>query len=124
MNSYQPSQQLTDLRWGTMMPIMVMVNTTLAQLRARGKYSASVVDPARLAAEVSDTNSLSLHISSMIALTLTDMLGNLSATVSDAGQLTTVTTQTVENFHAALEPKFKAIGLQLMSVRIDAIESL
>ena len=93
-------------------------------MRARGKYSASVVDPARLAAEVSDPNSLSIHLSSMIALILTDMLGNLSATVSDAGQLTTVTTQTVENFHAALEPKFKAIGLQLMSVSIDAIESI
>ena len=124
MNAYQPEQQLLDLRWGTMMPIMAMVSSNLVQLRARGKFSATIVDPAKLAVEIPDPNNLSPHLNSLIVVAITDMLLESSQSASDVGQLTTLTDRTRQTFRTALESKFKPIGLQLKNVSIEAIESL
>ena len=124
MNTYQPEQQLVDLRWGTLMPIMTMVNSNLVQLRARGKFSAIIADPAKFSIEVPDPNNPQSYLNSIIVTAITDMLIGSSQTASDVGQLTTVTYQTVEALHTVLESKFMAIGLQLKDVSIDAIESL
>ena len=52
MNPYQPAQEYNDLRWGTIMPVMVMVGSAVAQVRARGNYSVKVADSTLLAQAV------------------------------------------------------------------------
>jgi len=124
MNSYQLAQEFIGLRWGTRMPISVMVNSTFVQLRARGTFSAIVVDPTQLVAEEPDPENIASHLQSVAVNTITDILGELSMSASDVGQLTTVPAQVVETFQTQLESRFKAMGLQLKEARIEAIESL
>jgi len=124
MASYQLAQEFVNLRWGTMMPIAVMVNSNIVQLRARGNFSAIVADPARLSAEVPDPENLASFLQSFAVITITDMIGMSSSSASDVRQLTTVTAQTVQAFQTELDSKFNSIGLKLKDASIDAIESV
>ena len=124
MNVYQLAQEWTDLRWGTVMPVTVMIASKLAEVRVRGVCSVAVTDPVRLEEKVPDPEHLTAYVKSLLALTITDMIGERSGEVSDVAQLTAITTQMVQAFQANLETKFNPIGLKLKNVTIEAIESL
>ena len=124
MNAYQLAQEWNDLRWGTGMPVTVMVASKFMEVRARGVCSVAVTDPARLEEKVPDPENLTATVKSILAQTITDSIGERSAEVSDITQLTAITAQTVQTFQTNLESKFNLIGLKLKNVTIDAIESL
>jgi membrane protease subunit (stomatin/prohibitin family) len=124
MNVYQLAQVWNDLRWGTVMPVAVMIGSNLVQVRARGSCSVAVTDPSRLEAQVPDPDNLTAFVRSLLVLTITDMLGERSAEVSNVAQLTTITPQTIQVFQTKLESKFNAVGLNLKNVSLEAIESL
>jgi membrane protease subunit (stomatin/prohibitin family) len=124
MNAYQLAQEWNDLRWGTVMPVAVMIGSTFVQVRARGSFSLAVTDPRRLEEQVPDPDNLPATVKSLLAQTITDMLGERSAEVSNIAQLVTVTPQTIQALRTILEPKFNALGLQLKNVTIEAIENL
>jgi membrane protease subunit (stomatin/prohibitin family) len=124
MNAYQFAQEWNDLRWGTGMPVTVMIASKLAEVRARGICSVTVTDPARLEEKVPDPDNLAAYVKSLLAQTITDMLGERSAEVSDVAQLTAITPQMIQMFQTNLESKFNPIGLKLKNVTIEAIETL
>jgi len=88
MNAYQPSQEWNNLRWGTVMPITVMIGSKLVQLRAWGSCSVAGTDPARLEEKVPDPDNLVAYVKSLLLQTFTDMLAERSGEVSDVAQLT------------------------------------
>jgi membrane protease subunit (stomatin/prohibitin family) len=124
MSTYQSAQEWNDVRWGTVMPVVVMLGSKVVQMRARGSCSLAVTDPLRLEEKVPDPDSLPAYVKSLLAQTITDMLGERSGEVSDVAQLVDITPQTVQAFQAKLEPKFTVVGLKIKSVTIEAIESL
>ena len=124
MNAYQLAQEWNDLRWGTVMPVAVMIGSKLVQVRARGSCSLAVTDPARLEEKVPDPDNLTAYVRSLLALTITDMLGERSGEVSDVAQLTAITPQTIQALRTTLEPKLDLVGLKLKNVTIEMIESL
>ena len=124
MNAYQLAQEWNDLRWGTVMAIKVMIGSKLVQLRARGICSLAVTDPSRLEEHVPDPENLISYVKSLLAQTITDLIGEQSSEVSDVALLTGVTTLTIELFQKKLESKFSAVGLKLKNVSIETIESL
>jgi membrane protease subunit (stomatin/prohibitin family) len=124
MNAYQSAQEWNDLRWGTVMPVTVMIGSNLVQVRARGNCSFAVTDPARLEEQVPNPDNLTAYVKSLLAQTITDMIGERSGEVSDVAQLTAITAQTIQTLQTKLESKFNAIGLQLKNVSIETIESL
>ena len=124
MTTYQAAQAYTNLRWGTMMPIAVMVGSTFAQVRARGTFSVAVSDPAQLAQAVPDPDDLEGYLRSVMLSTINEVIGERSTEVADIAQLTTITPQTVQAFQAKLEAAFGAAGLQLKQISIEAIESV
>jgi membrane protease subunit (stomatin/prohibitin family) len=124
MASYQPAQEFNNLKWGTMMPVTVMVNSAVVQLRARGIFSAIVADPAKLSAEIPDPEDAPSYLQSFAVSAITETIGVLSGSASDVRQLTTVTPKTVEAFQTALNSKLQSMGLQIKSANIEAIESL
>lgn len=124
MSPYQPNQEFANIHWGTMMPIAAMVNSTFVQLRARGSFSAIVVDPAQLADKESDPENIESYLRSLVVNTITEIIGGLSSSATDITQITTVTDSTMETLQSLLESKFSAIGLKLQNVSIEAIESL
>jgi len=124
MNAYQLAQEWNDLRWGTVMPVTVMIGSDLVQVRARGSCSLAVTDPSRLEEKVPDPDNLTAYVKSLLAQTITDVIGEHSGEVSDVAQLTAITAQTIQTLQTKLEPKFNAVGLQLKNVSIETIESL
>lgn len=124
MNAYQLAQEWNDLRWGTVMPVAVMIGSKLVQVRARGSCSLAVTDPARLEEQVPDPDNLTAYVKSLLAQTITDMLGERSGEVSDVAQLTAITAQTIQTLQTKLELKFNLVGLKLKNVTIETIESL
>jgi membrane protease subunit (stomatin/prohibitin family) len=124
MTTYQPAQEYNDLRWGTGMPIPLMIGSQLAQVRARGTCSLMVIDIQRLQQQVPDPDDLTAHVRSLLASIMTETIGELSQEVTNVAQLTTVTEHTIRAFQVKLEPKFKELGLQLKAVSIEAIESV
>jgi membrane protease subunit (stomatin/prohibitin family) len=124
MNAYQLAQEWNDLRWGTVMPVTVMIGSKLVQVRARGICSVAVTDPVRLEEKVPDPDNLTAYVKSLLAQTITDMIGERSGEVSDVAQLTAITAQTVQTLQTNLESKFNPIGLKLKNVNIEAIETL
>jgi membrane protease subunit (stomatin/prohibitin family) len=124
MNAYQLAKEWNDLRWGTVMPVTVMIGSKLVQVRARGICSVAVTDPARLEEKVPDPDNLTAYVKSLLAQTITDMIGERSGEVSEVAQLIAITSQTVQAFQTNLESKFNPIGLQLKNVTIEAIESV
>ncbi len=124
MNAYRPAQEYNDLRWGTMMPVPLMIGSRLVQVRARGICSLTVQDIQRLQAQVPDPDSLTAHVRALLASAMTDVLGELSREVADVAQLTAVTEKTTRTLQSKLEPKFSALGLQMKAVKIEAIESV
>ena len=124
MSAYRPGQEYTDLRWGTRMPIAVMIGSRVAQLRARGTCTLTVGDAGRLEKQVPDPENLASHLSSLLASSMTEVIGELSAQISDLAQLTTISAQTTQALQSKLEPKCSALGLQLKTVKIEAIESV
>jgi membrane protease subunit (stomatin/prohibitin family) len=124
MTTYQTAQEYNDLRWGTVMPIALMIGSQFLQARARGTYSMTVSDVQLLQQQVPDPDELITQVRSLMANIITETIGELSQEVTSAAQLTTITEHTIQAFQAKIEPKFKALGLQLKAVSIEAIESV
>jgi membrane protease subunit (stomatin/prohibitin family) len=124
MQTYQFAQEWNDIRWGTVMPIAIMIGTKFVQLRARGICSFAVTDPARLKEQIPDPENLTLYVKSLLTQMITEMIGERSAEVSEVAELTTIDKMIIQTLQPRLESKFNAIGLTLKNVSIEAIESL
>ena len=124
MNTYQFAQEWNDIRWGTMMPIAVMIGAKFVQLRARGLCSFAVTDPALLKEQIPDPENLAAYVKSLIAQSITEMIGERSAEVSQVSELIAIDKMIIQTLQLRLESKFNAIGLTLKNVSIEAIESL
>lgn len=124
MCPYQPMQTFTDLRWGTMMPVAVMVGGAFAQVRGRGSLSVCVVDPARLAQQAPDPEDLPGYLNSLVVVTFTDLTAMRSQQAASAAQLTAVTPQVIQALLDALQERFKELGLQVVQLSIDGMDCI
>jgi membrane protease subunit (stomatin/prohibitin family) len=124
MSAYLQGQVFADQRWGTRMPVSLMVASTYCEVRARGTYTVAVQDAQRLAEQIPDPDDLFGQLGAYFQMAITDLLGELSQKVSGVAQLTAVTPATVQAMQANLAPKFDEMGLKLQAVKIEAIESL
>lgn len=124
MSAYKADQEWNDLFWGTGTPVSVMIGSDFAQVRARGKLSFVVTDPARLEAQVPDADQVAGLVKSILVAALTDLIGEQSGELSDIEQLTASAPQIIQALQTKLESKFKEAGLQLKGLSIEAIENL
>jgi membrane protease subunit (stomatin/prohibitin family) len=124
MSPYETDQEWNDLFWGTGMPVSIMIGSDFAQVRARGKLSFVVTDPTRLQAQVPDADQVAGLVKSILVSTLTDVIGEQSAEISDIAQLKASAPQIIQALQTKLESKFKEAGLQLKGLSMEAIENL
>jgi membrane protease subunit (stomatin/prohibitin family) len=124
MAGYQNAQEFKDLRWGTGMPVAVLVGGQVVQARAYGTCAVVVTDPVQLAEHVPDPESLPDYVRSQATLAVTDMLGERSMHVTDLAQFTAINPATYQALRDNLEPRLAAIGLKLKAMRIEAIDRL
>jgi len=124
MTTYQSTQEWNNLFWGTAMPVTIVIGSNLAQVRAYGKCSFAVADPARLEERVSDPDQLTPYVKSLLMTSFSDAIGERSGEFSDMSQLTAITSQIIQELRTKVEPRLYEIGLRLNSVSIEKIESI
>ncbi len=124
MSVYQVSETFDDINWGTRMPVMAMIASSIVQIRARGVFSVMVNDPAKLAAQVPEADDLPFYLQSLAASAMTDLIGMQGHKLSSVEQLTSIPQFFEQELENILTEKLHAIGMQLNRVHIEAIESL
>lgn len=118
------NQDYNDQRWGTRMPIALMIGSAVVELRARGTYSLTVVDSQRLQTEISDPEDLPNFVGSLVTVALTDAIGQMAQKATRVTQLTQSTEPVAQALRAGLESKLNALGLQLRALKVEAIEQV
>ncbi|MCE1253706.1 MAG: SPFH domain-containing protein [Anaerolineae bacterium] len=124
MSIYQVSQEFSDLRWGTMMPVMVKIGDNIVQLRARGTFSVIVSDPAVLESGAPAPDDLPFYLKNFAVSAITDLIGIQSRNLSSAGELTSQPRVYEAQFKTLLAERLQNAGVQLKDAVIEAIESL
>jgi len=124
MNTYHEHQEFNDLLWGTPAPIMTMVNSQLVQLRARGSCSLIVNDASLLQEKMPDSNSLTPQVRSALANAVTDVIAQFSRQASSVTQLISMKDEITKALQTKIEPVFNEMGLSIMKLEIQAIESM
>ncbi|QQS08268.1 MAG: SPFH domain-containing protein [Phycisphaerales bacterium] len=119
------TRQFTDLKWGTMNPIMLRdAEFGPVRLRAFGTYAVKATDPAALIKEIVGTNGhftiegLQEQLRNLIVSRFTDILGeskipvlDLAANLNELGQF----------LAKAVEPTFKTYGISVPTVLVENI---
>jgi membrane protease subunit (stomatin/prohibitin family) len=124
MSIYQSAQEFKNIRWGTVMPVAVMIGTEIKEVRARGNFSVAVSNPALVEQAVSDPEDLEGCLRMQALRCVTTFIALRSREVDTAAQFTSVTPAVVQVFQAQLSSELEGLGLQVTQVTIDAIEVL
>lgn len=119
------TRQFTDLKWGTMNPIMLRdPEFGPMRLRAFGTYAMRAKDPAALVRQIAGTNSqfttedITGQLRNIIVSRFTDILGeskipalDLASNYNEVGDL----------IHKKIGPEFDAYGIELTKLLIENI---
>jgi membrane protease subunit (stomatin/prohibitin family) len=124
MAAYQKGQAFNTLRWGTGMPVTVLVGGQVSEVRARGTYAMVVSDPAKLAEQVPNPDDLPAQVRMLAVLAVNETLGERSGQGLDAAHFTAITPELNQVFQARLAPRLSEVGLQLTQANVEAIEIL
>ena len=119
------TKQFTDLKWGTMNPVMRRdPEFGPVRLRAFGTYATRVADPAKFIADIAATNShftidgIMEQLRNVIVSRFTDTLGESKIPMLDlAGNLN----ELAEFVAGVIRPEFEGYGLELSKLLIENI---
>jgi membrane protease subunit (stomatin/prohibitin family) len=122
MTAYQIAQEYSNLRWGTMLPVAVMLGGKVVEVRARGSFSVTVGDPDRLAQEISDPQALAGCLRPYMTNIASLWIGERAGQVASPAELSAITPQLVQGFRSEVEDMLTGMGLRLTDLSIEAIE--
>ncbi|MBQ7373132.1 MAG: SPFH domain-containing protein [Clostridia bacterium] len=120
---YINTKQFTDIKWGTMNPIM-MRDPEFGMIRVRGfgSFAYRVYDPSVFLRELFGTNSsfktedITGYLKSMLLSSLADALGESRISAIDLAANTMEFNQIVK---AKIQDKFREIGLEMTNLFIE-----
>ncbi len=120
---YINTKQFTDIKWGTMNPIM-MRDPEFGMIRVRGfgSFAYRVYDPSVFLRELFGTNSsfkiedINGYLKSMLLSSLADALGESRISAIDLAANTMEFNQIVK---AKIQDKFREIGLEMTNLFIE-----
>ena len=124
MGAYLMNQEFNNLRWGTMMPIMVMVNSEVLQLRARGSYSLAVTDPKKLEEHIPEPDGVGNWVSSQVVVILSDIIGEAALNASSPEQLLGGSKTVEKSLKSNLDVEMLTLGLRLKTFSLEALEKV
>lgn len=87
MSAYSNDQEITDLLWGTPMPIAVRLNSEMVLLHIKGSCSLIVNDANLLQEKLPDLKALASQVRSTLVLAATDAVAEISRKSSNIEQL-------------------------------------
>ena len=112
-----------DVLWATPMPIMLLINSQMHQLRVKGLCSffkdESLAEPT-----AQGKDEVISQARSLLASAATDVLADISRNISDPSKLIDLIDEISSSLRDKSEPEFNARGLQISKLEIHAIEGL
>jgi len=124
MDTYSDHQEFNDLLWGTPMPVMVMINGQMTNLRVKGACSVIVVDVNSIQEKAPDAKALVSQVRTILAGAVIDIIIEASRAVSSVGELLSTTEKIANDLPIKAAPAMENIGLQINHLEIHAIEEI
>ena len=124
METYTKDQVFENIRWGTMMPIPVMVAGEILEVRARGNVSVIVAEPPQMPAQMENPEDLETELRGYFSACINDAIGELSKSALNIEQFLTITAPTTELFQSRFDQRLAGMGLKVRSLVIEAIEKI
>lgn len=118
------NQELTDVRWGTGMPSVVMIGADMLRVRARGTFSVTVEDIQKLNSKIEDLTTLKGRLTSLLVSKVTDSISELGAEVSDINEILGASEKIVSAVKTQMESLLQEMGLRLMVFSVEAVEKM
>ena len=124
METYTKGQEFNNIRWGTMMPIAVMVGGVILEVRARGTVSVTVEDPIKIQAQIEDPEDFTSEMRSYFSACINDAIGELSQSAVSTEQFLSISETTKNMFVSAFDHKLAEMGLKVKGLVVEAIEKM
>lgn len=124
MSTYFAGQEFNDVLWATPTPIMVMINSQPVRVRVRGICSAVVVDAGLLQEKMPDSTALTPQLRSALANGVADTIGQPARTAASVTELAARRDKIVSALQLNVDPIFKALGLKIKRLEIQAVEGM
>ncbi len=124
MNESELKQILTNLRWGTGMPIITMTAAGMEQVRCRGSFSLQVKDFKKLQEKLPEVERTSAWASSLIVTKVTDSIAEIAGGLTSARQLISKADEISKSVNSSIKTGFEEAGLVMTNFSIDAIDKM
>lgn len=123
MNGNSEEQVFNDMLWATPMPVMVLINSQMHQLRVKGLCSF-YVDESLAKPVIKEKGEFIAQARSLLANAVTDVLADISRNIADPSELKDLIDEISSSLRDKSEPEFIARGLQISKLEIHAIEGI
>lgn len=124
MGIYQVNQDFNNIRWGTAMPVPLMVGSEIIQIRARGTFSAVVVDPQIFEKNVPEADNANRWAANQVLTAFIDIIGESASAAADAAQLLAKTGEIGDKLKDKIETNLLTAGLKITLVILETIEKI
>lgn len=124
MNENELNQALSNLRWGTGMPIIVMTPSGIEQVRCRGSYSLRVTDINKLQENLPQVEQTAAWAGSLVVTKVTDTVGEIAPELTSARQLTDKLDEINKKVSSNIKASLEGTGLDLIIFSVEAIDFL
>lgn len=122
MVSYQKSQALEPIFWGTLSPVMLMLAGNVVQVRVRGNCSLVVIDPDNAEQSLPDPETITGTMRMLLANAAGEGLYTLSSSAKDANELSKLNNGLAVEIKQRVEKEIVGYGLGIQSIIVETIE--
>jgi membrane protease subunit (stomatin/prohibitin family) len=124
MSTLSVGQTISGIRWGTMMPVTLLIESNICELRARGTCSIQITDPALLAQKEPDADEEGSFLRSYLMMAINDAMGELSTQGLPLADFTGISSKVLSAVRSAFENQLASMGIKLTDLKIEAIEKM
>jgi len=124
MNENELNLALSNLRWGTGMPITVITTSGIEQVRCRGSYSIRVKDFIKLQEKIPQVEQTAAWAGSMVVTKVNDTIGEIAPELTSARQLTDKLDEINKKVANSIKANLESIGVDLINFSVEAIDIL
>ncbi len=124
MVTYTKDQEFNNIRWGTMMPIPVVVGGEIHHIRARGNISIIVEEPTKIQTQIENPEDFESGMRSYFAVCVNEAIGELSQSALNIEQFLSTSENTKNLFKSKFDYKLGELGLKVKSLMIEKIEKI
>lgn len=124
MDENQLTEKLSQLIWGTGMPIIVITATGMSQVRCRGRYSLEVKNLEKLQAKLPEIEQTASWVGSLIVTKVADSINEIAPGLNSAQQLASKLVDIGKTVKDAVTISINDAGLVMTNFTIDAMDIL